>query len=91
MRHKVHVYLGSLQVVACDDNEVAQHIRDAHIAVPFMAKLDEATLSAARQLRMVIQYGVGVETTDLAAVRPVHMHVAVLYLQKPAPTCTSFM
>lgn len=56
-----------VEVVACNDNEVAQHIRDAHIAVPFMAKLDEAMLSAARQLRMVIQYGVGVETTDLAA------------------------
>ena len=59
-----------MQVVACDDAEVAQHISDAHIAVPFMAKLDEAVLSCAHQLRMVIQYGVGVETTDTAAVRP---------------------
>lgn len=55
-------------MVACDDNEVAQHIGDAHIAVPFMAKLDDKALLAAHQLRMVIQYGVGVETTDMAAV-----------------------
>jgi phosphoglycerate dehydrogenase-like enzyme len=57
------------QVVACHDDEVAQHIGDAHIAVPFMAKLDEAVLSVAHQLRMVIQYGVGVEGIDIAAVR----------------------
>ena len=55
--------------MACDDAEVAQHIGDAHIAVPFMATLDEAVLSCAHQLRMVIQYGVGVETIDIAAVR----------------------
>ena len=55
--------------MACDAAEVAQHIGDAHIAVPFMATLDEAVLSCAHQLRMVIQYGVGVETIDIAAVR----------------------
>lgn len=58
-----------LQIVACDDSEVMQHIGDAHVAVPFMAKLDETVLSVAQQLRMVIQYGAGVETTDIAAVR----------------------
>lgn len=56
-------------MVACNDDEVVQHVGDAHIAVPFMARLDEAALSAAHQLRLVIQYGVGVETTDMAAVR----------------------
>jgi len=55
--------------VHCNADEVAAHIGDAHIAVPFMARLDDAALSAARELRMVIQYGVGVETTDMAAVR----------------------
>ena len=53
----------------CNADEVAAHIGDAHIAVPFMAKLDAAVLAAGRQLRLVIQYGVGVEGTDMAAVR----------------------
>lgn len=64
--------------MACDDAEVAQHIGDAHIAVPFMATLDEAVLSCAHQLRMVIQYGVGVETIDIAAVRCLDVECSIL-------------
>lgn len=56
------------QVVQCDSEDVAASIRDAHVAVPFMAQLDDATLAHARNLKLIIQYGVGVEGVDIPAV-----------------------
>lgn len=60
----------ALQVMQCDATEVATHIGAAHVAVPFMARLDDATLAHARHLKLIIQYGVGVEGIDIPSVRP---------------------
>ncbi len=54
----------------CDSTEVAAHIRDTHVAVPFMARLDDATMAHAAHLKLIIQYGVGVEGVDIPAVCP---------------------
>mmetsp|Transcript_5545 Transcript_5545/g.15905 ORF Transcript_5545/g.15905 Transcript_5545/m.15905 type:complete len:365 (+) Transcript_5545:567-1661(+) len=55
----------SVEVMQCDATEVATHIGAAHVAVPFMARLDDATLAHARHLKLIIQYGVGVEGIDI--------------------------
>lgn len=56
------------QVVRCPLEEVAQQAQQAHVLVPFMARLDKSTIASARSVRLIIQYGVGVEGIDIPAV-----------------------
>jgi len=56
-----------IEVVACARSEVAARIADADIAVPLMTRLDDAILGAATRLRLVLQFGVGLEGVDEAA------------------------
>lgn len=58
-----------VQVTQCDSTDVAAHIGDAHVAIPFMANINENVLEKASNLRLIIQFGVGVEGVDLAAAR----------------------
>jgi hypothetical protein len=59
----------TLLVSECSSHEVPHAIEDAHIAVPLMTRFDASLLHKARQLRMVLQFGVGVEGVDMHAVR----------------------
>ncbi|KAK9830334.1 hypothetical protein WJX72_011101 [[Myrmecia] bisecta] len=57
-----------VQVVTCPRAQVAQEIRDAHVAVPLACgRLDAAILDQAPNLQMILQYGVGVEGVDIPA------------------------
>ena len=53
-----------IDVVRCERADVAREIRDAHVAVPLMTRLDAATLRGARALQMALQFGVGLEGVD---------------------------
>jgi phosphoglycerate dehydrogenase-like enzyme len=57
----------AIDVVRCDRADVPREIQDAHVAVPLMTRLDAAALRNAKALRMVIQFGVGLEGVDEAA------------------------
>ena len=57
----------AIDVVRCDRADVPREIQDAHVAVPLMTRLDATALRDARALRMVIQFGVGLEGVDEAA------------------------
>ena len=57
------------QVRQCRRDEVAQYIGAAHMVVPLMARLDADMLAKAHNLRVILQYGVGVEGVDIPAVR----------------------
>lgn len=63
-----------IEVVQCDRGEAAKLLPGFHVAVPLMTRLDAAALSVAGpvpnsegKLRLVLQYGVGLEGVDLAA------------------------
>jgi phosphoglycerate dehydrogenase-like enzyme len=56
-----------IDVVRCDRVDVPREIQDAHVAVPLMTRLDATALQNANALRMVIQFGVGLEGVDEAA------------------------
>ena len=45
------------------------------MAVPLMAKLDTDMLAKAHNLKVILQYGVGVEGIDIPAVRSLTCHV----------------
>jgi phosphoglycerate dehydrogenase-like enzyme len=52
---------------ACEASEVEREIVDADMVLPFMVRLDEATLAKGEKLRCVLQYGVGLEGVDIPA------------------------
>jgi lactate dehydrogenase-like 2-hydroxyacid dehydrogenase len=52
---------------ACEASQVESEIVDAHLVLPFMVRLDEATLALGKKLRCVLQYGVGLEGVDIPA------------------------
>ena len=59
----------ALQISECSGDELQHEIRDAHVAVPLMSRLDDAMMAAAPKLRMILQFGVGLEGVDVDAVR----------------------
>ena len=50
--------------VACAREQVATEIVDADVAVPLMTKIDETLLAKAPILKLVLQFGVGLEGVD---------------------------
>lgn len=57
-----------VEVVQCQRAQLAEAIRSADAAVPLMTGLDEGLLRSADRLKLVIQYGVGVEAIDIPTV-----------------------
>lgn len=56
-----------IRVVTCAREDVAREIVDADMAVPLMTRLDAATIAKGERLRLVLQFGVGLEGVDRAA------------------------
>ena len=54
-------------VVQCERSDLAAALADADVAVPLMSALDAGLLARAPRLKLIIQYGVGVEAVDAAA------------------------
>lgn len=57
------------QVVQCDRAQIPAELATADVAVPLMSRLDAPLLRAAPRLKLIIQYGVGVEGVDIPTVR----------------------
>ena len=57
------------QVVNCKREALAEHIGSAHVAVPMMSRLDADMLRRGKQLKLVLQFGVGVEGIDIPTVQ----------------------
>lgn len=56
-----------IEVVQCDRADIPAELATADVAVPLMSRLDAPLLRAAPRLRLIIQYGVGVEGVDIPA------------------------
>ncbi|KAL4418773.1 hypothetical protein ABPG77_010378 [Micractinium sp. CCAP 211/92] len=54
-----------VQVVRCDRAQIPAELATADVAVPLMSRLDAPLLRAAPRLKLIIQYGVGVEGVDI--------------------------
>jgi phosphoglycerate dehydrogenase-like enzyme len=54
-------------VVQCDSADTHKELLDADVAVPLMTPLPDTVLFPAKRLKMVIQYGAGVNAVDAAA------------------------
>ncbi|KAL4434238.1 hypothetical protein ABPG75_000679 [Micractinium tetrahymenae] len=58
--------VAGVEVVQCDRAQIPAELATADVAVPLMSRLDAALLRAAPRLKLIIQYGVGVEGIDTA-------------------------
>jgi phosphoglycerate dehydrogenase-like enzyme len=56
-----------IQVDTCSREEVPSQIVDADMAIPLMTRLDAATIAKGARLRLVLQFGVGLEGVDMQA------------------------
>ena len=56
------------QVMRCSQSEVQNHIQKVDVAVPLMCKLDAQILRTAKRLKLIIQFGVGIEGIDIPVV-----------------------
>jgi phosphoglycerate dehydrogenase-like enzyme len=54
-----------IEVVQCTSNSINQAIIDADVVVPFMEKITAQTLHLAPKLKMIMQFGVGLEGVDI--------------------------
>ncbi|CAL5221445.1 g3635 [Coccomyxa viridis] len=64
-----------IEVRQCRREDVAANIGTAHMAVPLMSRLDADMLAKAHNLKVILQYGVGVEGIDIptATLRGIHV------------------
>ncbi|GAB4248683.1 2-hydroxyacid dehydrogenase [Deferrisoma sp.] len=62
-------YLPDDEIVCCPQSELADHIGAAEVAIPLMARLDAELLENAGRLRLIHQFGVGLEGVDIEAAR----------------------
>jgi len=64
-----------VKVSHCAMEEVDKNIHDATIAIPFMTKFTKELIQKAPKLKMIMQYGVGLEGVDIPAASEKGIHV----------------
>lgn len=57
----------TLSIEECDHSELNEAIKDAHVAIPLMSRIDHSLIQRAEKLKLILQFGVGVEGIDMAA------------------------
>lgn len=63
------------EVLVCAANEVPSAARDADVLIPTITRIGADVLSA-KNLKLVQQYGAGLDSVDLAAANEANVHVA---------------
>ena len=58
------------KVVRCDGATLRDAIADATVAIPFGTHLTRPILEQAKKLKLILQYGVGLENIDIETVCP---------------------
>ncbi len=53
----------------CNENELIEKIKDVDVAVPLMSKLTEDIINNAKKLKLIHQFGVGLEGVDIDAAK----------------------
>lgn len=51
----------SLQVVRCESDKLDDNVEDASVLVPQMSRIGSETIARAKKLKMILQFGVGLE------------------------------
>ena len=65
-----------IQVRVCSRESLPEEILDAVVVVPLMSRISRELIASARRLKLIMQFGVGLEGVDLAAARELGVPVA---------------
>lgn len=65
-----------IQVIQCDDRDLVTEIADTDMVIPFMSKINKDILSNANNLKLIMQFGVGLEGVDIAEATSKHIFVS---------------
>lgn len=57
----------NITVECCSQDNLMSELSDADVVVPFMTRISSREIQAASRLKMILQFGVGLEGTDIAA------------------------
>ncbi len=68
-QEKFHIY-------NCGVENLSEEIKDVEVAVPLMSKLSKEILKNARKLKLIHQFGVGLEGVDIEQARKQNIYVA---------------
>lgn len=68
-REALHRYLPQDEILYCPAGEIDAHIGEAEVAIPLMATLDADRIGNAKNLRLIHQFGVGLDGVDIAAAK----------------------
>ncbi len=60
----------------CDVSELKEKIRNAHVALPLMSRLTKDIIECAENLKLIQQFGVGLEGVDIEAATKQKIYVA---------------
>lgn len=66
----------TIDVIQCDRSDVATYIQDVDVVVPLMTDVTRDLLHKAKRLKLVIQYGAGVEKIDREAATELGIYVS---------------
>ena len=56
-----------IEVLQVDDKDLPEEIRHADVLIPFMTRISNELISRAIQLKLIMQFGVGLEGVDVSA------------------------
>lgn len=68
--------MSRIEVIECDRSEVASNIPSSTVVIPWMSKVTAELMDTAPQLRLIMQFGVGLEGVDIPAATKRGIHVA---------------
>jgi len=66
-RRLLRKHLPDDRIWCCPRSEIGEHITEAEVAIPLMSTLDAPLLKRGKRLRLIQQFGVGLEGIDLQA------------------------
>lgn len=55
------------EVIQCGDDDLISEIPSANVVIPFMTKINKDLIDTADNLKLIIQFGVGLEGVDISA------------------------
>ena len=56
-----------IDVSQCHNDALDQSLQDADVVIPFMAKISDKVIRSSRRLKLIMQYGAGLEGVDIAS------------------------
>jgi lactate dehydrogenase-like 2-hydroxyacid dehydrogenase len=65
-----------IEVSQCENDSLVENLADAHVVIPFMGKLTRDVIRSSTQLKLIMQFGAGLEGVDINSANECRVKVA---------------